>query len=87
MPKFRKKPVEVEARQFTGSKDSAEALAAWMTENGGTFHATGTIYRRMVVSTLESGRTADPGDWIVQGPRGEFYPVKADLFSADYEQV
>ena len=31
-----------------------------------------------------SGRVA-PGDWIVKGVAGEFYPVKPSIFEATYE--
>ncbi len=28
-----------------------------------------------------------PGDWIIQGVKGEFYPCKPDIFDATYERV
>jgi len=28
---------------------------------------------------------ADPGDWIIRGVQGEFYPCKPDIFDATYE--
>jgi hypothetical protein len=28
-----------------------------------------------------------PGDWIVKGVKGEFYPCKPDIFEATYEAV
>ena len=30
---------------------------------------------------------ADPGDSIIQGVKGEFYPCKPDIFEATYEPV
>jgi hypothetical protein len=30
---------------------------------------------------------ADPGDWIIRGVQGEFYPCKSDVFEATYERV
>lgn len=49
----------------------------------------------LYVSTLEDGveggaqveHVASPGDWIVQGIAGEFYPVKDAIFQATYEPV
>lgn len=26
-----------------------------------------------------------PGDWIIKGVQGEFYPCKPDIFEATYE--
>jgi hypothetical protein len=30
---------------------------------------------------------ASPGDWIIRGIKGEFYPCKPDIFAATYEAV
>ena len=30
---------------------------------------------------------ASPGDWIIQGVKGELYPCKPDIFEATYEPV
>ena len=42
---------------------------------------------RVVIHTLEGDMTAEPGDWIIQGIKGEFYPCKPDIFGESYEQV
>lgn len=60
MPKFRKKPVVIEAYQT----DKMEHIA-----------------------TLEGIMTANPGDWIITGVKGEQYPCKPDIFEATYEPV
>ena len=39
------------------------------------------------IDTLEGGHTVCPGDWIIQGVAGEFYPCKPDIFAATYEEV
>jgi hypothetical protein len=31
--------------------------------------------------------TASPGDWIIKGVKGEFYPCKPDIFAATYDPV
>lgn len=28
-----------------------------------------------------------PGDWVIKGVKGEFYPCKPDIFEATYEPV
>ena len=94
MARFRKKPVEIEAVQFPGvSVENVDALTAfedWFKERGGK----GWLARgRLYVATLEDGpdreakHVADPGDWIIRGVQGEFYPCKPDIFEATYEKV
>lgn len=39
------------------------------------------------IETLEGFMTADFGDWIIKGIKGEFYPCKPDIFEATYEKV
>jgi hypothetical protein len=39
------------------------------------------------IATLEGVMRADPGDWIIRGVKGEFYPCKPDIFDATYEAV
>ena len=40
---------------------------------------------RMIIATLEGGHWVDPGDYIIRGVQGEFYPCKPDIFTATYE--
>ena len=42
---------------------------------------------RLIISTLEGLHWADPGDWIIRGVKGEFYPCKSDIFADSYEEV
>lgn len=42
---------------------------------------------RMVIATLEGGHWCDPGDYVIRGVAGEFYPCKPDIFEATYELV
>ena len=39
------------------------------------------------VDTLEGGHIVCPGDWIITGVKGEFYPIKGDIFRATYDAV
>ena len=36
------------------------------------------------IDTLEAGHNVCPGDWIIKGVAGEFYPCKPDIFEATY---
>jgi len=37
--------------------------------------------------TLEGTMNASPGDYVIRGVQGEFYPCKPDVFEATYERV
>ena len=42
---------------------------------------------RIVIATLEGGHWADPGDWVIRGVAGEFYPCKPDIFEQTYNKA
>lgn len=83
--RYRKKPVVVEAIHFDGTYGSCGDVIAW---SGGKVvemmgHPDGRL--RMQVVTPEGNMIASPGDWIVLGTEGEYYPVKPDAFAATFE--
>jgi hypothetical protein len=39
------------------------------------------------IYTIEGIMKARIGDYIIQGIKGEFYPCKADIFEATYEEL
>lgn len=41
----------------------------------------------MTIPTLEGEMIARPGDWIIRGVKGEFYPCKPDIFTATHDEV
>lgn len=80
---FRKKPVVIEAIQWTG--DNADPVQAFL-HDGQTEAAYGWVIGRYVeIGTLEGTTTASIGDWIIRGVKGECYPCKPDIFAATYE--
>ena len=88
MPKFRKKPVVIEAMQVpNGASDEAMilhgALGVWLGAGGNwnMIDERGAID----IHTLEGTMRAAPGDWIIRGVKGELYPCKPDIFEATYE--
>lgn len=82
MPKFRKKPVVIDAWHFKGSWESARELV--MSNEGFTWTSQ-EIGGYLSIKTLEGTMKASPGDWIIRGVSGEFYPCKPDIFEATYE--
>lgn len=85
MGRFRKKPVEIEARQVT--VENRFDLAEWC--DGEAQHAapSGQIYAPGLVKirTLEGDVWASEGDWIIRGVKGEHYPCKPDIFEMTYD--
>jgi hypothetical protein len=76
--KYRKKPVVIEAIKFDGTLCSLESFAIpEVSQELGSNAAQ--------IPTLEGVMTAEKGDWIIKGVKGEFYPCKPDIFAATYE--
>jgi hypothetical protein len=85
--KYRKKPVVIEAALWDGTPEGATPLIDWMLgagERSARFH-NGVDDLCIKIDTLEGTITASPGDWIIRGVQGEFYPCKPDIFEATYE--
>lgn len=82
MPKFVKKPVTIEARQFTPGEGIA--IKAWAAEHGQKILVRNGV---LDIPTLEGMMSAQPGDWVIRGIQGEFYPCKPDIFTAAYDPV
>ena len=93
MPKYRKKPVVVEAVRWTGS--NLEEIRNFV---GGDlieecvelFDIKRTLKEMLVdiaIDTLEGTMRVDYGDYIIKGVQGEFYPCKPDIFHETYENL
>lgn len=90
MAKYTKKPIEIEAIQWTGMNleeiksfvgDSLlyEIIdTAWQVGKGAP-----RVY--MVIKTLEGVHICTEGDFIIKGVNGEFYPCKPDIFEKTYQ--
>jgi len=90
MPKFRKKPVVIEARQFKTNNEigspNMDDLVNWMNQGQDKmigWHNGTNIF----IETLEGEMRTDVCDWIIKGVNGEFYPCKPDIFEKTYELV
>lgn len=80
--RFRKKPVVIEAINYTPETFN---LVRLFVGNDFPLHRLGD--GKLGIQTLEGMMEASPGDWIIRGVKGEFYPCKPDIFSATYERV
>ena len=81
MEKYRKKPVVIEAVQWTG-KNITEVLDFMDWRNAAHDAVSG-----LTIRTLEGNHHASPGDFIIKDVNGEFYPCKPDIFEKTYEKV
>lgn len=81
--KFRKKPVVIEAMQFTDA--SKDRVFHFVRCNVAADFEDGKPVLR--IQTLEGVMTAQVGDWVIKGVNGEFYPCKPDIFEKTYELV
>tara|TARA_R110002153_G_scaffold83935_2_gene210564 strand:- start:643 stop:957 length:315 start_codon:yes stop_codon:yes gene_type:complete len=101
MSKYRKKPVVIEAVQFTYTPEGMARLRVfcdgalgdvrWQRHIGA--HEAINVKAEATIKTLEDGANgqvthiATEGDYIIKGVQGEFYPCKSDIFAATYEEV
>lgn len=82
--KYRKKPIVIEAIQWTGhNKDEIRDFV----KKDFSFHTDTQIddHVDLYIFTLEGNHKAQVGDMIIKGVKGEFYPCKPDIFEMIYE--
>src|SRR5258708_3640025 len=100
MAKFRKRPVVIDAIQWTGA--NVQELSDWLAGFDShvappndeqecakciaRFDYTATPVS-VLIPTLEGTMTAIAGDWIIRGVAGEFYPCKPAIFEKTYESA
>ena len=90
MRKFRKKPIVIEAERWfrlgdvpeAGIKPYSHDAAHWRCPRCGQ-----PAEVHGIIDTLEGEYIVCPGDWIIKGIKGEFYPCKPDVFEETYEPV
>ena len=90
MAEYRKKPVVVEAVQFTKEMVlGKEPLPACVTFAQRWWNPeTGEIRTYdYYIKTLEGDMVVRIGDWIIKGVKGECYRCKPDIFEQTYELV
>lgn len=91
MPRYRKKPVTIEAFQL-----GIDYIPDWfmnkVTTNEIILHGTSSGFEHhddtnADIKTLEGWHHASFGDFIIKGVKGEIYPCKPDIFEATYESA
>ncbi len=97
MPKYRKKPVVIEAFKVDeGNYKTTDNWPDWMREaflknreepGAIWLEDTSRSGLKLCIQTLEGTHTASVNDFIIQGVNGELYPCKPDIFEKTYEEV
>ena len=82
MKKYRKKPVVIEAEQWIPCNlvEPKPPVPDELLELDADIPC-------WYIKTLEGPHRISPGDYIIKGIRGEYYPCKPDIFEATYEEV
>lgn len=83
--RVRKKPVIVDAVQYTG--DNGGEVSEFLEQGEADWQDPAAEDNHLVIHTLEGDHKAMPGDWIIRGVHGEHYPCKPEIFDATYEVV
>lgn len=88
MQKYRKKPVVIDSHENWQHGNIVEGveIGKW---NGDDISGCGKCEKPMYLHgkcpTLEGHHIVCPGDWVIKGVKGEFYPCKPDIFEMTYE--
>ncbi len=92
MPKFRKKPVVIDADVYSlGMEDGFATIGEAITKvwrQEGYKHPECAKFKGVpFISTLKGNHFISEGDYIITGIHGERYPCKPDIFEKTYEPV
>ena len=90
--KYTKKQITIEAQRV--DDNSIYEVYDWITNSGGTcvlkrieeegVKEEDQTVEGLVIDTLEGAMTANMGDYVIRGEKGEFYPCKPDVFEMSY---
>lgn len=75
----RKKPVVVDSFRYDGTPTCAYAIVTWAGP------AARYVLGELIITTFEGDHAAQPGDYVMRGTRGEFYPIKPQVYADVYE--
>jgi hypothetical protein len=98
LPRYRKKPVVIEAVEYSLQEwaddplvfyTDGEPVPQWLHDAVESGIITSKFededYWYLYIETLEGSMKVTPGDFIIRGVQGEIYPCKPDIFRATYD--
>ena len=80
--RYTKKPVTITAVEWDGTEESFRQIRELAKDSARLVNR--TPEGKVEIPTLEGIMTADIGDMIIQGIKGEVYPCKPDIFEMTY---
>lgn len=90
MSRFRKLPVEIEAICWTGDNEAElveftgrQFQALDPEDRSDDPEATGSVFDVLHSTWV----LVKPGQWVIRGVKGEFYPIDPDVLAETYEPV
>lgn len=87
MPKYRKKPIVIEATEWFKQGDHVNVKDFTLPNNESCNYCNDNKTLHGYIATLEGGHIVCPGDFIITGVHGEHYPCKPDIFEKTYDPV
>lgn len=92
---FCKRPIRVRAIQFQGTYESLKTIQEWMplVSRDICLGKRLTVIKEegdencLSLYTHEGWVAARPGDWIIEGIEGEYYPCAESIFDKTYDRV
>lgn len=102
--KYRKRPVVIEAHEWSGGETEGIRIVGWINERGGhSYYVPEGEHDPLryeseldpfkdgphfiVIETLEGCMRMNPGDFAIEGIKGEHYPCEGSIFRLSYEAV
>lgn len=89
---YQKKPLEIEAFQWDGTESDGKRIEQWSKGKARYRDSIGDdtwtkSAAHLIVATTEGNMQGLPGDWIIKGIKGEFYPCADDVFRETYKLI
>jgi hypothetical protein len=75
----RKRPVVVQEFHYDGTEPCARAIIAWAGA------AARYVAGELIITTLDGDHVVYPGEHVMCGTRGEFYPIQPTVYADVYE--
>jgi chloramphenicol 3-O-phosphotransferase len=85
MARYRKKPVEIDAVQWTG--ENAEECRDVLGGLEGALAGYRAVTETVMIRTLEGDMACPIGHWIIRGVKGEHYSCEPSIFALTYDEV
>ena len=82
----KKKPIVVKTIQFTPDLTDEE-LRSWSNKKAFVTQLDRDDEPCAMINTLEGTMKAQYGDWIIMGNFNDVYPIREDIFNANYDFV